>query len=123
MLFLAFLYSLLFPQLGSTFSLPVHYLDELGEQCHTPYVPSIQIQSVHNQFPPLEGIINCSLRVCLVGMKTGRMENRERKIRLKMTFFTLWLRGRGGREKWWGPQVFSSPPSKYNISKLERKLD
>ena len=30
-------------------------------------------------------------------------------------------RGRG-REKWWGPQVFSSPPSKYNLSKLERKL-
>ena len=62
MLFLAFLYFLLFPQLGSTLSLPVHYLDELGEQCHTPYVPSIQIQSVHNQFPPLEGIIKCSLK-------------------------------------------------------------
>ena len=29
---------------------------------------------------------------------------------------------RRGREKGWGPQVFSPPPSKYNLSKLERKL-
>ena len=28
-----------------------------------------------------------------------------------------------GRERWWGPQVFSPPPSKYNLSKLERKLE
>ena len=28
-----------------------------------------------------------------------------------------------GREKWWGPQVFSPPSSKYNLSKLERKVE
>ena len=28
-----------------------------------------------------------------------------------------------GRERWWDPQVFSPPPSKYNLSKLERKLE
>ena len=27
------------------------------------------------------------------------------------------------RDKGWGPQVFSPPPSKYNLSKLERKLE
>ena len=37
-------------------------------------------------------------------------------------FYCLVERERG-REKWWGPQVFSPPPSKYNISKLERKLE
>ena len=30
---------------------------------------------------------------------------------------------RRGREKGWGPQVFSPPPSKYDLSKLERKLE
>ena len=29
---------------------------------------------------------------------------------------------RRGREKWWGPKVFSPPPSKYNLSKLEWKV-
>ena len=31
----------------------------------------------------------------------------------------------GGKEErfWWGPQVFSPPPSKYNLSKLERNLE
>lgn len=32
----------------------------LENNVNTPNVPSIQIQSVHNQFPPLEGIIKCS---------------------------------------------------------------
>ena len=45
-------------------------------------------------------------RVCLVGMKTGRMKNRKRKIKCKMTFFTVWLRGRGG-EKSGGAHKFS----------------
>ena len=30
---------------------------------------------------------------------------------------------RRGRDKGWGSQVFSPPPSKYNLSKLERKLE
>jgi len=31
----------------------------------------------------------------------------------------------GGKKErfWWGPQVFSSPPLKYNLTKLERKLE
>ena len=36
-------------------------------------------------------------------------------------FYCLVERMRGrGREKWWDPPVFSPPPSKYNLSKLER---
>ena len=36
-------------------------------------------------------------------------------------FYCLVERVRGrGREKWWDPPVFSPPPSKYNLSKLER---
>ena len=37
-------------------------------------------------------------------------------------FYCLVVRRRG-REKWWGLQIFSPPLSKYNLSKLERKLE
>ena len=63
------------------------------------------------------------LRVCLVGVKTGKMENRKRKIWWKMTFSTIWLRGRGGEKSGGAHKFFSHPPTKYNLSKLERKLE
>ena len=44
--------------------------------------------------------------VCLIGVKTGKMENRERKIEWKMTFSTVCLRG-GGGEKSDGADKFS----------------
>ena len=56
---------------------------------------------------------NFFLRVCLVGMKIGRMKNRDRKIEWKMIWkqvFSLSL-------------SLSPPPSKYNLSKLERILE
>ena len=37
-------------------------------------------------------ILSKKFRVCLVGMKTGRMKNRERKIEWKMLFSTVWLK-------------------------------
>ena len=39
------------------------------------------------------------LRVCLIGVKTGRMENRERKIWWKMLFSTIWLRKENRRDR------------------------
>ena len=47
-----------------------------------------------------------SLRVCLIWVKTERMENRERKIGWKLIFFTVWLRV-GGGEKSGGAHKFS----------------
>jgi len=38
------------------------------------------------------------LLVCLVGMKT-RIENRKRKIGLKMAFSTVWLRRENKRDR------------------------
>ena len=39
-----------------------------------------------------------TLRVCLVGVKTKRMKNRERKIGWKMLFSTIWLKKENRRE-------------------------
>ena len=66
-------------------------------------------------------------RVRLIGVKTGRMKNRERKIGWKMTFFTVWLRG-GGGEKSGGAHKFSLLPLQNTISpnwseKWEKYLD
>ena len=64
-----------------------------------------------------------SIRVSLVGWILGRMEKKEWRIGEKMSGKVFGWKGRG-REKWWGQQVFSPPPpSKYNLSKLERKLE
>ena len=66
-------------------------------------------------------------RVRLIGVKTGRMKNRERKIGWKMTFVTVWLRG-GGGEKSGGAHKFSLLPLQNTISpnwseKWEKYLD
>ena len=37
--------------------------------------------------------------MCLVGVKTGRMKNRERKIWWKMLFSTVWLRKENRRDR------------------------
>ena len=37
--------------------------------------------------------------MCLVGVKTRRMENKERKIKWKMLFFTVWLEKENRRDK------------------------
>ena len=54
-------------------------------------------------------------RVCLVGVKIGRMENKERKIGWKMTFFIVWLIGEG-EEKSGGAHKFSLLPLQNTIS-------
>ena len=51
----------------------------------------------------------------MVGVKTEMMENRERKIRWKMTFSTISLRG-GGGEKGGGTHKFSLLPLQNTIS-------
>ena len=40
-----------------------------------------------------------NVRVCLVGVKTGKMENRKRKIWWKMLFSTIWLRKENKRDR------------------------
>jgi len=42
-----------------------------------------------------------TLKVCLVGMKTGRMKNRERKIGWKMAFSPIWFKRENKRDKKW----------------------
>jgi len=51
----------------------------------------------------------------LVGEKTGRMENKARKIKWKMTFSTIWLKG-GRGEKSGGAHKFSLIPLQNKIS-------
>ena len=63
------------------------------------------------------------VRLCLVRVKTWVMENRERKIWWKMAFSTIWLRGGGGEKSGRAHKFSLLPPSKYNFSKLERKLE
>ena len=43
-----------------------------------------------------------TLRVYLVGVKTERMGNGERKIRWKMLFFTVWLRKENRKDRKYG---------------------
>ena len=61
-----------------------------------------------------------TLRVCLVGVKTGRMENRERKIGRKMLFFTVWLGKENGKDRNPG-RKFSLPGPQFWSSQIKRK--
>ena len=61
-----------------------------------------------------------SIRVCLVGVKTERMKNKERKIGWKMLFFTVWLRKENKRERKQG-RKFSLPAHFFYPLKLGGK--
>ena len=76
--------------------------------------PMPQVTYRHGSFDHIARSTS-TFRVCLVGVKIGRMENRERKIWWKMTFFTVWLRG-GGGEKSGGAHKFSLLPLQNTIS-------
>ena len=76
--------------------------------------PMPQVTYRHGSFDHIARSTS-TFRVCLVGVKIGRMENRERKIWWKMTFFTVWLRG-GGGEKSGGTHKFSLLPLQNTIS-------
>ena len=57
-----------------------------------------QNHSMHlNMFPC--NLMAKTLRVRLDGMKTGMMENRERKIEWKMTFSLIWFRRENKRDR------------------------
>ena len=58
--------------------------------------------------------------MCLVGVKTGRMENRERKIRWKMSFFTVWLRKENRRYRKQGEKVFPPKPTFFILPNWEQ---
>ena len=61
------------------------------------------------------------LRVCLVEVKTGRMENKERKIWWKMLFSTVWLEKENGEDK--KPErKFSLPSPLFLSSQIGRKI-
>ena len=61
-----------------------------------------------------------NLRVCLVGVKSGWMENIGEKSGEKTVEVVVWLGGERERENWWGPGVFSPGPPKINLPKLGR---
>ena len=72
--------------------------------------------------------IHCrTFTLCLVGVKTGRMENRGRKIGWKMMFSTVWLVKENGEEgKPWKKFSLPSPHFWSSIigrKRLERKLN
>ena len=54
--------------------------------------------------------LHMALRVCLVGVKTRRMENKERKIGWKMAFSIVWLR-RENKEIENRGKIFLSEPT------------
>ena len=60
--------------------------------------------------------------VCLVGMKTGRMENRERKIGRKILFSTVWLGKENGEDIKPGRNFSLPSPHLNREEKLERKV-
>ena len=62
-----------------------------------------------------------NLKVCLVGVKTGRMKNRERKIWWKMLFFTVWLGNENRRDRKHG-RKFSLPSPLFLSSKIWSKM-
>ena len=62
-----------------------------------------------------------NLKVCLVGVKTGRIKNRERKIGWKMLFFTVWLGKENRRDRKHG-RKFSLPSPLILSSKIGRKM-
>ena len=59
--------------------------------------------------------------MCLVGVKTGRMENRERKIGWKMLFSTVWL-GKENRKNRKPRRKFSLPGPLFLSSQIWRKM-
>ena len=62
-----------------------------------------------------------SLKLCLVGMKTGRMKNRERKILWKMKFSTVWLGKENGEDRK-PKRMFSLPSPHFLSSQIGRKM-
>ena len=65
-------------------------------------------------------LIFWSLTLCLDGWILGRIEKKEWKIGENGWEGCLDERGRG-REKWWGPTIFSLGPPQFNLSKMGRK--
>ena len=61
-------------------------------------------------------------RVCLVGVKTWRLKNRERKISWKMTFFIVWFRRENKRDRKYGGK-FSFRAHHFLSSQFERKRE
>ena len=57
------------------------------------HITYYQPQSPNNSF------VSSKLKVCLVGVKTGRMKNRKRKISWKMLFSTIWLAKENRRDR------------------------
>ena len=62
-----------------------------------------------------------TLRVCLVGVKTGRIENRKRKIEWKMLLSTVWLRKENRRDRKQG-RKFSLLGPLFLFSQIGRKI-
>ena len=58
--------------------------------------------------------------VCLVGVKTGRMKNRERKIGWRIAFFTVWFREKT-RETKNKEKNFLSRPTFFYLPNLRGK--
>ena len=65
-------------------------------------------------------LIFWSLTLCLDGWILGRMEKKRVENRREWMGRCLDERGRG-REKWWGPTIFSLGPPQFNLSKMGRK--
>ena len=61
------------------------------------------------------------LRVCLVGWNLRRMKKKRMENRREIEWEECLVEMGRGREKWWGPVVFSLGPPQFNLSKMERK--
>ena len=64
-------------------------------------------------------------KVCLVGwiLKRMKKEKRKKKNRRENEWEGYLVERGKGREKWWGSIIFSLGPLKFNLSKIERKLE
>ena len=85
------------------------------------YVISVVIQPKEiDIFSTVSGNKLPSFRVCLVGVKTKKLENRVRKIGWKMTIFTVLFKRKNKREKI-GRKIIP-PDSLFLSSQFGRKI-
>ena len=124
---------------GGKFSLQAHFFlssqfeRKMGrKKCRMMYFT--QIPSLYSSHIPLtlfilfneckfkiEFLLQSNIKVCLVGVKISRMENRERKRWQKITFSTVQFRRENKRDRKWRGK-FSLQTYIFLSSQFERKM-
>ena len=98
----------------------VYYYVEMGPQSYIKWAD----QGVPNLFTlyyTLWLVLCVTLIPCSDGWILGRMEKKRVKNRRENWWEGCLDERERGREKWWGPAIFSLGPPQFNLSKIGRK--